>query len=100
VEPAPPPPRRSIVIVCDVSQIVDPDRPALEALARLQLTALRLGVTIQLQNACPVLVDLIALAGLTDVLVVADSGVEVDRQVEEREQARVDEEVLRSDDSA
>jgi hypothetical protein len=100
VEPAPPPPPRSIVIVCDVSQIVDPDRPALEALARLQLTARRLGVTIQLQNACPVLVDLIALAGLTDVLVVADSGVEVDRQVEEREQARVDEEVLRSDDSA
>jgi hypothetical protein len=100
VEPAPPPPRRSIVIVCDVRQIVDPDGPALEALARLQLTARRLGVTIQLQNACPVLVDLIALAGLTDVLVVADSGVEVDRQVEEREQARVDEEVLRSDDSA
>ena len=25
MEPAPPPPRRSIVIVCDVSQIVDPD---------------------------------------------------------------------------
>ena len=100
MEPAPPPPWRSIVIVCDVSQIVDPDGPALEALARLQLTARRLGVTIQLQNACPVLVDMIALAGLTDVLVVADSGVEVDRQVEEREQARVDEEVLRSDDSA
>ena len=99
MEPAPPPPRRSIVIVCDVSQILDPDGPALEALARLQLTAHRLGVTIQLQNACPVLVDLIALAGLTDVLVVADSGVEVDRQAEEREQARIDEEVLRSDDS-
>ncbi len=100
MEPAPPPPRRSIVIVCDVRQIVAPDASALEALARLQLTAHRLGVTIQLQNACPVLVDLIALAGLTDVLVVADSGVEVDRQVEEREQARIDEEVLRSDDSA
>jgi hypothetical protein len=97
VEPAPPPPRRSIVVVCDVSQIVDPDRPALEALARLQLTARRLGVTIQLQNACPVLVDLIALAGLTDVLVVADSGVEVDRQVEEREEVGIDEEVHRGD---
>jgi hypothetical protein len=96
VEPAPPP--RSIVIACDVSQIVDADARALEALARLQLGAHRLGVTIQLRNACPALVDLIALAGLSDVLVVADSGVEVDRQIEPREQARVHEEVQRGDD--
>ncbi|HEY5170700.1 MAG TPA: hypothetical protein VIK54_03125 [Acidimicrobiia bacterium] len=96
MEPAPP---RSIVIACDVSRLVDPDGPALDALARLRLTAHRLGVTIELHNACPVLVDLIALAGLTDVLVVADSGIEVDRQVEEREQVRVDEEVLRGDES-
>jgi hypothetical protein len=97
VEPAPRP--RPIVIAWDASQIVDPDALALEALARLQLSAHRLGVTIQVQNACPALVDLIALAGLTDVLVIADSGVEVDRQVEQGEEARVDEEVQRRDDS-
>ena len=84
--------------VCDVSQINEPDELALEVLARLQLTARRLGVSIRLHNAGSALVDLLILAGLSDVLVLAESGVEPDRKVEEREQVGVDEEVHRGDD--
>ena len=84
-------------LACDVSQITQPDERALEALARLQLTAKRLGVSIRLDNAVSGLVDLVALVGLSDVLVCAESGVEVDRQVEEREEVGIDEEVHRGD---
>ncbi len=92
-------------VVCDVSRIVDPDGPALEALVRLALTARRMGTSVELRNACPVLVDLITIAGLTDVLVLAgatgesSSVVEVDGQVEQREERGVDEEVLGGDGS-
>jgi STAS domain len=81
---SPPPRSRGRVIVCDVGGIAEPDAPSLDALLRLELTARRLGVTVELHNACPVLVDLIACAGLSDVLVVTQrepddgSGVEVD----------------------
>ena len=55
-------------IDCDVSGITEPDAVTLEALARLQLIAQRLGTSIRLANASPQLVDLLTLAGLTDVL--------------------------------
>jgi ABC-type transporter Mla MlaB component len=108
VEPPLPEPR---VVGCDVSRITEPDECALDALARLQLTARRLGTIIHLHNATPALADLIELAGLADVLIVepgestartepTDSGVEVDRQIEQREEIRVDEEVHPRDDSA
>ena len=102
VQPLPP-------IDCDVSALTDADELALEALVRLQLTARRLGRSIRLCNASTQLVDLLALVGLTDVLPVVDgagnccelaavdSGVEVNGQVEEREQVRVDEVVDRGD---
>ena len=83
-------------IVIDVSLIAAPDEPTLDTLARLQLTARRLGGTIRIRNACPRLVDLIDIAGLADVLVVCES-VQVDGEVEEREEVGVDEEVLRDD---
>ncbi len=86
-------------LACDVSQISEPDERALEALARLQLTARRLGVSIRLHNAGAALVDLVALVGLSDVLVCGESGVEPDRQVEEREEVGIDEEVHRGDDA-
>jgi hypothetical protein len=104
------------VVGCDVSRITVADQGALEALARLQLAARRLGATIHLRNASPAFADLIELAGLADVLIVDPtdptdpagqdrdcsfdlvSGVEVDRQVEEGEEIRVDEEVHRGDD--
>jgi hypothetical protein len=95
VEPLPP----SRLIVCDVSQITEPDLLALDVLARLLVAARRLGLSIRLHNAGAALVDLLDLAGLSDVLVVAESGVEPDRKVEEREEVGVDEEVHRSDDA-
>jgi hypothetical protein len=90
-------------VVCDVSRIVEPDGPALDALVRLALTARRMGNSVELRNACPLLVDLITIAGLTDVLVVGgrtgdgSSVVEVDGQIEQHEQRGVDEEVLGGD---
>jgi len=85
-------------IVVDVSALTEPDPAVLDALVRLQLAARRLGSSIRLENACSELVDLLALVGLSDVLpVVCGSGVEMDRQVEQREQVRVDEEVETGD---
>ncbi len=94
-------PRRPLPLVaCDVSRIAQPDEGTLESLVRLQLAAHRLGVSFRLYNACPALVDLIEIAGLTDVLEVVPSGVEMDGQAEEREQLRIDEEVLGGDRTA
>jgi hypothetical protein len=96
VEPA----QRSIVVV-DVSGLVDPDPGLLDALVRLQLAAQRFGTSIRLDNACARLVDLLELAGLSDVLPTVRSGGlidrEMDRQVEQGEQVRVDEEVEAGD---
>ena len=82
------------VIVCDVAELVDPDAITVDALARLQLTARRLGGRIRLRHACGELRDLIALMGLTEALpTVAALRLEPRRQTEEREQAgRVEEE--------
>ena len=91
------PPQRSIVVI-DVSALADPDPQILDALVRLQLAAQRRGASIRLENACPVLVDLLALAGLSEVLpVLRASGVEMDRQTEQREEVLVDEEVETGD---
>jgi hypothetical protein len=88
-------------IVVDLSALTEPDPVVLDALVRLQLAARRLGTSIRLENACSELVDLLALVGLSDVLpLVWGSGVEVDRQVEQREEVLVDEEVETGDASA
>jgi hypothetical protein len=74
-------------IVCDVQPVV-PDGRALDALARLQLNARRLGLELLLRNASNELLELIAFAGLDEVL-----RVELERQPEEREERlRVEEE--------
>jgi hypothetical protein len=85
--------------VVDVSALTEPDPVILDALVRLLLAAQRLGTSICLQNPCVELVDLLALVGLSDVLPVrcGGSGVEIDREVEHREQVLVDEEVDRRD---
>ena len=93
------PPQPSIVI--DVSALTEPDPVLLDSLVRLQLAAQRLGTSIRLQNACAGLVDLLELAGLSDVLpVMCGSGVEIDRQTEQREQVLVDEEIDTRDATA
>ena len=55
------------VALCDVTG-VEPVAVAVDALARLQLAAGRLGCTVRLRNASAGLRDLVALMGLRDVL--------------------------------
>ncbi len=93
-------PAPAFVITCDVGGITQPDIHTIDALARLELLARRLDATIRIEHACKPLVDLIVFAGLADVLVIVRSGVEVDRQVEEREVLGPDEEVHGGDGAA
>ena len=61
----------------------------MDALARLQLAARRRNRQIRLRNASPDLVELVTLAGLTAVLPCeGGSGVQVEGEVEEREEPR------------
>jgi len=61
---------------------------------RLQVAARRVGASIRLRNASQELVDLLEIAGLSDVLPVSSaSAAEPDRLVEQRKQPLVDEEV-------
>jgi len=92
VEPLP----RAIVVV-DLSGFGEPDPVLLDALVRLQLAAHQLGTSIRLVNACPRLIDLLAVAGLSDVLPALPSGIDMPRQIEQREEARVDEEIETGD---
>jgi ABC-type transporter Mla MlaB component len=54
-------------VLCDVAT-VDVDAVTVEALARLQLGAKRLGCRVRLRNASAELRDLVAFMGLEDVL--------------------------------
>jgi ABC-type transporter Mla MlaB component len=83
---------RAELVICDVATLVDPDAATIDALARLQLTARRLGCRVLLRDACGELQQLLAFAGLAHVLPLV-LRVETSRQTEEREQAsRVEEE--------
>ena len=57
-----------VVAFCDVSS-VPADAVTVDGLARLQLAAHRRGSVVHLRNASPELRDLVALMGLTEVLV-------------------------------
>jgi len=70
---------RPSTIVCDVGALA-PDAAAVDALARLQLTARRLGYEIRLRDPSVDLQDLLDFVGLRDVLCVEAGG-----QAEERE---------------
>ena len=60
-------------IVCDVGTF-PPDAAAIDTLARLQLTARRLGLELRLRHASNELQDLLAFAGLREVLRVEAGG--------------------------
>ena len=84
-------------VACDVGALAEPDAITVDALARLQLTARRVGCTVELRSACEELEDLLALTGLLEVLTgggaVVASAVEAWGEPELREQAlRVEEE--------
>ncbi|MGW5738209.1 MULTISPECIES: STAS domain-containing protein [Streptomyces] len=66
------------VLVCDVAGLGPPVLAAVDALARLQLTARRAGGRIRLRNPAPHLCELLDLVGLP-------MEVEVERQAEQRE---------------
>ena len=75
------------MIVVDVGDLVDPDGTTIDILARLQLAARRLGRRIVLRHASFELQELLAFAGLSDVLPVApELPVKPRGQAEEREQ--------------
>jgi anti-anti-sigma regulatory factor len=59
---------RPRVIVCDVGGVVAPDLHTVDALARAQLAAWRLGLVLRLRGANSELEDLLDLCGLRDVL--------------------------------
>jgi hypothetical protein len=75
-------------VVCDVGGLIEPDAATVEALARLQLVALRLGRRVRFRSACGDLRDLLVLVGLGEVLPCGPgSALEAGRQSEEREQS-------------
>ena len=52
------------LVICDVGSLVHPDAVAVDALARLALTARRLGCRLRLRHASSDLRELIAFMGL------------------------------------
>ena len=65
--------------LCDVNG-VDPDAVTVDALARLQLAASRLGCRVVLRNASPALSELVDLMGLQDVIPDHDGRLEAARR--------------------
>jgi hypothetical protein len=59
--------RDADLVVCDVAQ-AEADLVTVEVLARLRLTAMRLGCRLELRNASGELQQLLGLCGLRDVL--------------------------------
>ncbi len=71
------------IVVCDVRALVDPDCVAVDALARLQLTVMRLGRRLVLRDVSPELWALLCFAGLSEVVAQGvRSGVEPRREPE------------------
>jgi anti-anti-sigma regulatory factor len=55
-------------VICDLSAVSAPDAVAVEALARLQLAARRLGSQVWIRDADGRVVDLLVLAGLHEIV--------------------------------
>jgi ABC-type transporter Mla MlaB component len=77
------------VVICDVGRLALADAAAIEGLARLQLTARRLGREIRLRNASDELHGLLALVGLCGVVgACPELRLEGEGQAEQREHPR------------
>jgi ABC-type transporter Mla MlaB component len=76
-------------LICDVSALADPDAVTIDALARLQLTARRVGSQIGLRNASRELREFLDFVGLSSVVRLSrGSRVQTRRQAEQREEGR------------
>jgi hypothetical protein len=76
-------------LICDVGAVAHPDAVTVDALARLQLTAHRLGRQVGLRNASRELQELLDFMGLRGVIPPSPrSRIEPGRQAEEREERR------------
>lgn len=75
------------VILCDLARLTEADMGTVDALARLALRARRLGCSISLRDPSSELCELVAFAGLGDVLPRSPgSGVEMVGESEQREE--------------
>jgi uncharacterized protein (DUF1684 family) len=88
------------VAFCDVDDRVESDLLTVDALARLQLAARRMGCGVRLRDAPAGLHGLVAFAGLADVIPPAELRIETRRQTEQREQTLRVEEERELDDAA
>jgi ABC-type transporter Mla MlaB component len=57
------------IVICDVGALVRPDAVAVDALARLRLTACRVGSAFRVWNAATELSELVAFMGLSEPLI-------------------------------
>jgi ABC-type transporter Mla MlaB component len=79
----------AVRLICDVGAVGHPDAVTVDALARLQLTAHRLGRQVGLRNASRELQELLDFMGLSGVIPPSQrSRIEPGRQAEEREERR------------
>jgi STAS domain len=77
------------VAICGAAALTDADLATVDALARLQLAARRLGTRLELRDAPRELRELLDLAGLADVVRCPEPlPVEVGGQAEQREEPR------------
>lgn len=75
------------LVLCDVGAVVEADAVIVDALARLQLTAKRLGSGVLVVHACSELRELVTLMGLSDVVRLGpELGVEALGEPEQREE--------------
>jgi ABC-type transporter Mla MlaB component len=75
------------LIECDMSALIGPDAATVDALARLQLTARRLGAEVWLSHASLELQELLGLMGLRDAVPLCDRpALEAREQTEQRKE--------------
>jgi ABC-type transporter Mla MlaB component len=87
----------AVCVICDVRALTRPDAVAIDAVARLQLTARRLGRRLQLRHASAELQALLAFVGLSGVVQLSGMS-RLRAEAEEREQrVGVEERVERDD---
>jgi ABC-type transporter Mla MlaB component len=86
------------VLVCDAGPLAETDAVALEAIARLQLTAMRLGSRLCVHNAAVELEELLRFTGLAEICGLRVGG-KLERKPEEREDPRGVEEEGELDDA-